>query len=108
MKRFEWHESFDPVAPESPREDAAVIRSSADGVIRLEQACDPGSEEATEDLPWRFSREDLSLLEDFEEFLSPGSNEGASWEPDRDFKERLRRRLWRLHVGMHVRGGRTH
>jgi hypothetical protein len=108
MKRLQWHETFDPAAPESPREGAGVIRSSADGVGCLGPACDPENEEATEDLSWRFSREDLSLLEDFAEFLSPGSVAGASGEPDRDFKERLRRRLWRLHVGIHVRRGQTH
>lgn len=108
MKRFSWHESWCPVPPESPREGAAGIHLLADVVRILEQAGDPEDEEATEERAWRSSRDHLSVVEDFADFLSPGSPEGGPGEPGRDFKERLRRRLWRLHVRMHGRRGRTH
>ena len=108
MKRFPWHDPHDPVPLESPRAGAAAIHSLADGVRWLERAGDSGGEDPADVLPWQSSRDDLSVVEDFAEFLSSGSAEGSPGEPDRDFKEQLRRRLWRLHVGLRVRGGRTH
>lgn len=110
MKRFPWHDSRDPVASESSRErtGAAAIHSLADGVGCLEQAGDPMGEEATDERAWRSSRDDPSVLEDFAEFLSPVAVEDSPGEPDRDFEQNLRRKLWRLHVALHLRPGRTH
>ncbi len=108
MKRFPWHEPHDPVPLESPRTNAAAIHSLADGVRWLEQAGDPGAEDAADVLLRQSSRDHPSVVEDFAEFLSSGSADGSPGEPDRDFKEQLRRRLWRLHVGLRVRRGRTH
>jgi len=111
MKRFPWEDSLDPVRPESTREGAgaAEIHSLVDVVGCLERVEDRvGRERASEELTWRSSRQDPSLLEDFAEFLSSGSEEAGCAEPDRDFQESLRRKLWRLHVAMHVRPGPRH
>jgi hypothetical protein len=63
------------------------------------------------DDPMGTAMDDADLIADFAEFMagdaSPASN--VLLEPDPDFRERLRRRLWRTHVVTHLRdGGETH
>lgn len=52
---------------------------------------------------------DASLIEDFAEFLvSPTWGDCATEQADPDFRETLRRRLWRLHVQTNLRDRHRH
>ena len=50
--------------------------------------------------------DDASLIAEFADFVSAGESEEQGGElpaPDPDFRERLRRRLWRQHVQLRLR-----
>ena len=92
----------------SPSQRIAVSRSGASVVADLLGGGCRGLEDL-ESVP----TDDASLIADFAEFISAGEIEGREAEPaaapDPDFRERLRRRLWRRLVHAHLRDlGRSH
>jgi len=110
MRRFPWLDADDPQASGSGRasRDAAAIHPLAEVLRCLEQVTDPQHDEASDERAWRSTRFDRSVVDDFAAFLAPPPADEPPPHPDPDFKERLRRRLWRLHVALHVRPVRRH
>lgn len=93
-----------------PRRDVAGLSPFA-GSTGSQPILDVASFRHALDDPMGTAMDDADLIADFAEFMAgetPPDNH-VLLEPDPDFRERLRRRLWRTHVVTHLRdGGETH
>jgi hypothetical protein len=98
MKRFGWEGALSTL--ESKRRSITTRRERSGGLVSVHAAL-TRSLEAARSAGWSGAR-----LRDFEDFVAGEPVRAGLSQPDAGFRERLRRRLWRVQVA--TRSNRLH